>query len=339
MTTKVWSALFLPVALFLCGSESTCAQEQGYEVAVSMTQPKIVKITGSGGFRGLEAYQSGFLISEDGFILTVWSYVLDSGTVTVTLNDGQRFEGTLAGYDPQIEIAVIKIEADGLPCFNLDAAVTAQPGSQILAFSNLFGVATGDEQASVLHGHIAANTSLDARQGTRDSTYQGDVYILDAITNNPGAAGGVVTNRRGELIGLIGKELKDKHSGNWLNFCIPASQLSGSALDIRSGKLILADEQNSDVPAEPMTPELLGIMLVPDVIRRTPPFVDVVVLDSPASRADIMPDDLVVEVNGSLTPSCRTVVAAMGRVDRDSPIEVTLQRGTEFIRIELEVGR
>ena len=74
-------------------------------------QPKIVKIYGAGGLRGLEAYQSGMLISAEGHVLTVWSYVLDSDDVTVVLDDGRRFTAKLVGADPLTEIAVLKIDA------------------------------------------------------------------------------------------------------------------------------------------------------------------------------------------------------------------------------------
>ena len=56
----------------------------------------------------------------------------------------------------------------------------------MLAFSNLFGVATGDEPASVLHGIVAAKTRLEARRGVFDTPYKGPVYVVDAMTNNPG---------------------------------------------------------------------------------------------------------------------------------------------------------
>src|SRR3954463_8007921 len=72
-------------------------------------QPKMVKIYGAGGIRGLEAYQSGFLISAEGHVLTVYSYVLDSDTITVTLNDGRKFDAKLLGADPRLDVAVLKL--------------------------------------------------------------------------------------------------------------------------------------------------------------------------------------------------------------------------------------
>src|SRR5581483_4493977 len=73
--------------------------------AIAEVQPKIVKVFGAGGFRGLEPYQSGFLISADGRILTAWSYVLDTDDIRCTLADGRRVPARLLGADAQHEIA------------------------------------------------------------------------------------------------------------------------------------------------------------------------------------------------------------------------------------------
>src|SRR5581483_1793783 len=108
---------------------------------IARVEPNIVKIWGAGGYRGLESYQSGILISAEGHILTVWSYVLDTDYITATLNDGTRYDAKLLAADPRLELAVLKVEARDLPHFDLHAAVDAPAGSRVLAFSNLFGVA------------------------------------------------------------------------------------------------------------------------------------------------------------------------------------------------------
>src|SRR6476660_3691600 len=84
--------------------------QSSYSEIVAQTQPKIVKIFGAGGLRGLEAYQSGFLISGEGHILTAWSYVLDSDVITVYLHDGRKLTAEVTGMDPRSAIAVLKIE-------------------------------------------------------------------------------------------------------------------------------------------------------------------------------------------------------------------------------------
>src|SRR4051794_15643083 len=171
--------------------------QTSYSEIIAQTQPKIVKIFGAGGLRGLEAYQSGFVISGEGHILTVWSYVLDSDVITVALNDGRKLEAQLVGMDPRLEIAVLKIDGTDFPHFNLDEAVALDAGARVLAFNNLYGIATGNEPSSVLHGIVTAKTDLAARSGAYETVYRGPVYVLDAMTNNPGAPGGALTDRRG----------------------------------------------------------------------------------------------------------------------------------------------
>jgi S1-C subfamily serine protease len=151
--------------------------QTSFAEVVGQTQPKIVKIFGAGGLRALEAYQSGFLISGEGHILTVWSYVLDSEGVTVYLSDGRKLTAEVVGMDPRTEIAVLKIDAENLPHFNLDEAVPLDGGARVLAFSNLYGVALGNEPASVLHGVVAAKTDLAARRGAFETNYRGQAYI------------------------------------------------------------------------------------------------------------------------------------------------------------------
>lgn len=335
--------LLLPVFFNLNSPHANTlwAQEtpQGFRLTTKQAQPAMVKIVGSGGFQGLEPYQSGFLISNSGHILTVWSYVLDRDVVTVTLDDGQRYEAKLVGYDPKIEIAILKIEANGVTNFNLDEAIPAKIGGKVLAFSNLYGVATGNEPASVQVGVISAKTKLSARRGAFESMYQGDVYILDAVTNNPGAAGGAITDRKGRLIAMVGKELRDSQTNSWLNFAIPIDQLAKSVADIRSGKRVVQTESNRRKPTEPMTPELMGIVLVPEVVSRTPPYIDRVVPGSAADRSGLRIDDLLIDVNGRMTPSRTEVAQALEYVDRDSTLKLTVQRGREFKSFELKLAK
>ncbi|MFK7769271.1 MAG: S1C family serine protease [Mariniblastus sp.] len=336
--TKIQIAVLVATVIIMA-QPITALTAQSFTSTVAQTQPKMVKIVGSGGFEGLEPYQSGFLISKDGLVLTVWSYVLDSDVVKVTLNDGQKFDATLVGYDPRIEIAILKVNADDLTSFNLDEAIESTPGNRILAFSNLYGVATGNEPTSVQHGIVSAKTKLSARRGAFDSTYQGDVYVLDAVTNNPGAAGGAITDRRGRLIGLIGKELRNSKTNSWLNFAVPISQLTTSIEKIRSGEMVVRTKDQRRKPTEPITMDLAGIVLVLDIVSRTPPYIDRVVADSVAAKAGLLADDLIIEVNGQMTPSRKELEERLSYIDRDSDLNLTIQRGKEFKSIEIRLVR
>ncbi len=300
--------------------------------AIDHAQPKMVKLYGAGGFRGMEAYQSGMLISPDGHILTTYSYVLDTDYITAVTADGRRFEAKLLGADPRLEVAVLKIDAKELPCFDLAKAAKVSVGARILALSNLFGVAVGDEPASVQRGTVSALTRLEARRGVFETPYRGPVYVLDVTTNNPGAAGGVLVTRGGELAGMLGKELRNSSNNTWLNYAIPIEELRRSVDDIRAGKFVAQrDAEAEKKPAHPLDLASLGIALVPDVLDRTPPYVDRVRPGSPAARAGLRPDDLIVLLGDRLIQSCKILHSDLEFIDREDEVTLTVLRGQELL--------
>ena len=124
---------------------------------VEGVQPRIVKVFGAGGLRRLESYQSGFLISPDGFVLTAWRYVLDTGEVTVILDDGRKFTANVVGADPRTEIAVLKIEANELPHFRLASSKRLTPGARVLAGSDfcINAVCQLDEHILTFQAHVS----------------------------------------------------------------------------------------------------------------------------------------------------------------------------------------
>jgi serine protease Do len=329
----------LAIALFvLLALRPAMAADPSFAEVISATQPKMVKIYGAGGLSGLEAYQSGFLISAEGHILTVWSYVLDTDAIKVTLDDGRSFTATLLGADPRTEVAVVKIDAQDIQHFDPASAVDPPVGAAVLAFSNLFGVATGDEDASVLHGHVAAKTNLNARRGAFQSSYQGPVFVLDAVTNNPGAAGGALTDSQGRLVGLLGKELRNSFTNTWLNYAIPMTELASSIDGILSGRTMASPrDEDANRPAEPVTLELLGITLVPDVLAKTPPFIDAIRPDSPAAKAGLKPDDSIVFVNERMAASCKVLRDELTYIDRIDEVRLMVQRAEELLDIVLRV--
>src|SRR5262245_31545874 len=250
--------------------------------AIANVQPKIVKIFGAGGLANLHAYGTGFLVSAEGHVVTVWSHVLDGDVVNVVLSDGRRFYGKVLGAEPQLDLAVIKIDAEDLPCFDLAQAATAGPGVRVLGFCNMYKVATGDEPVSVLHGVISARTNLTARRGRFEVPYNGPVYVVDAITNNPGSAGGVLTTYDGRLLGMLGRELRNAESNIWINYVIPIQELRSTIDAIRTGDFSARESPTTEDRADRYSALDFGIVLVPDVIYRTPAYIDSIVTGSPA---------------------------------------------------------
>ncbi len=335
---KKTTAIVMTTVFALCVALPFRSVEAGPSLAevIADVQPRMVKIYGAGGFRQLEAYQSGFLISAEGHVLTVWSYVLDTDYITVTLDDGRKFQAELIGADPRLELAVLKIDATELPHFSLDQAVEAQVGDRVLAFSNLYGVATGDEPASVQKGIVSAKTELAARRGAFETPYNGPVYVVDAMTNNPGAAGGALTDRRGQLVALLGKELRNELTSTWLNYAPPIGELVGAVDDILAGKVRpRSRDENLRRPLDPLTLARLGITPVPSVLPKTPPFIDAVRPDSPAETAGLQPDDLILFVNNRIVPSLEALESELGLMDRDDTVRLVVQRGQELIEATL----
>ncbi len=304
--------------------------------AIDRVQPKMVKIYGAGGFRGMEAYQSGILISPEGHVLTVFSHVLDTDYITVVLADGRKFEAKLLGADPRLDVAVLKIDAAGAPYFDLGKAMKIDAGARVLALSNIFGVAAGNEPLSVQKGTVSVVARLEARRGAFETPYRGPVYVLDATTNNPGAGGGALVTRRGELAGMLGKELRNALNNTWLNYAVPIEELRQSVDDIRAGRFVARREGEADKrPERSLDLTSLGIVLIPDVLERTPPYVDHVRPGSPAAAAGVRPDDLIVLLGDRLIQSCKVLASDLEYVDYEDVVKLTVLRGRELIEISL----
>ena len=308
---------------------------------IRMAQRKVVKLYGAGGLRRLEAYQSGILISADGEILTALSYVLDTDDLVAVLDDGRRLQVEIFGSDPVSELAVLrptKSEEVEVPYFDLSAAVSARPGQRVLAVSNLYNIATGDEPASVLQGVVSAVAPLNARRGAEQAQYRETVYVLDAQSNNPGAAGGALVDWQGQLVGILGKELRSRVTGTWLNYALPAREVESVVADILAGRELATASEDRITPEESLSSEALGFMLVPDVLQRTPPYIDVVHPNSPAGEAGLKSDDLVIFLNDEPMASCIAVKRLLAYCEVDQEVTISVLRNGELLVFRLSAS-
>jgi len=209
-----------------------------------------------------------------------------------------------------------------------------------LSFSNMFKVAAGDEPVSVMHGVISAKSTLSARRGVYDVSFNGPVYIVDAISNNPGAGGGIVTTRTGDLLGMIGRELRNTESNTWVNYAIPITSIRETIKEIISGNYRSRDDQaEPEVQLANYRPLDFGIVMVPDVLFRTPAFVDSIVPGSIAAQADVKlrPDDLILFVNDMLIHSCRDLKQELGKLEAGNTLQMIVRRKDEIINVTLPV--
>ena len=160
------------------------------------------------------------------------------------------------------------------------------------------------------------------------------------VTNNPGAAGGALVTRDGQLVAMLGKELRNASNNTWLNYAIPIGQLASSVDAIRQGRFVPdGDDSERDKPERSIRLESLGIVLVPDVLQRTPPYVDNVRPDSPAAAAGVRPDDLILMLDSRLIQSCKSLQSELEFVDFEDPITLTILRGQDVLDVDLQLKR
>lgn len=329
--------------------------EDGLAEVAARVNSRLVKVYGSGGIKGLPGYGTGIIISPDGYILTAANHLLDSSDLRVHLADGTRLAARVAASEPELDAALLKIDdkhaAGDLPFFDIPRAARAAPlapGTGVLAFSNQFQIATRDEPVTAQRGVVAAVAPLFGRIGIFEAPYTGPVYVVDAITNNPGAAGGALTTRSGELVGVIGRELRNDQTQTWINYAVPI----GAAVPSRGSReriLTLAELVDKKEKYRPSgRPDRAersgdwnvraGWVLVPQVIDRTPPYIEEVEPNSPAARAGARADDLIVYLDGAPVP---TITALREILDKYRPgdkvrVEVRRQDRLHTLVVELE---
>jgi len=347
------------------------AADPFHEVA-EKTNKKLVKIFGAGGFSRLNNFGTGIIVSREGHILTVASQLLDTPDLVVHLYDGQRLRAQVLVIEPELDAALLKIRVEGkrpdepsgleLDYFDIEEAARrprAQVGDWVLALSNTFEIALRDEPLSLQRGVIMAYTKMAGRRGVFEFPYTGEVYIVDAITNNPGAAGGALIDRQGNLLGIIGRELRNTLSDTWMNYAIPVH----ASVELKIRELV-KDSQGRESEQERTVrislPEFVqkgmrgeykpisrprpvageggwhGIIFVPNILERTPAYVEDVVPGSPAAQAGLRPDDLISFVDGEPVVSIKAFQEWIRKNTRPgSTIRLEVRRGEALHTVEL----
>ncbi len=344
--------MFLRLACFgmvLLPMAAVMAQ-QPYTSVTAEVNKRMVKLYGAGGFKGLPSYGTGILVSPKGFILTVNNHILSSSNIRVHVYDGRQFHARVLAREPELDVALLKIddEVDFLPAFDFAKEASqplAETGAWILAFSNQFQIATRDEPMSVQRGVIAAYAELRGKRGHFDAPFSGEVYFLDCVANNPGAAGGIVTTRKGELLGIVGRELKNALSDTWVNYAVPIQATVDITRQDQPAKVSMttfikeamagAYKQSDDRKRKEDKSGYHGITLVANAVSTTPPYVEEVNPGSPASKAGLRPD---VYVEGELVTTIRVFRDIMKTYGAGDEIKMEIQRGNrlESVKLKLE---
>lgn len=152
---------------------------------------------------------SGFIVSPDGVILTNAHVVQGASEVTVKLADRREFRAKVLGSDPRTDVAVLKIDAKGLPTVPLGNARALQTGEWVLAIGSPFGL-----ESTVTAGVVSAT----GRSLGNDSQVQ---FIQTDVAVNPGNSGGPLLNTRGEVVGINSQIYSQTGGYQGLSFAIP----------------------------------------------------------------------------------------------------------------------
>jgi S1-C subfamily serine protease len=232
---------------------------------------------------------SGFIVSENGQILTNAHVVAGAEEVSVTLKDGRTLAGKVLGSDPTTDVAVVKVEGENLPAVKLGDANTLQVGEWTIAIGNPLGL-----DNTVTTGIVSATGRRSAEIGVADKRVE---FIQTDAAINPGNSGGPLLNANGEVIGMNTAIIQNAQG---LGFAIPINKAQQIAEQIISkGKV---EHPYLGIQMVDVTPELKrqlqersGVVLKADqgvLIMRVVP-------DSPAALAGVKAGDVIESINGT----------------------------------------
>ncbi|MFC1683469.1 S1C family serine protease [Candidatus Zixiibacteriota bacterium] len=148
--------------------------------------------------QNVKSMGSGFLIDDDGHVLTNWHVVQNASQIVVNLADGRQFQGELVGSDPALDLALLKIEGNDLPAASLGDSDDLIIGEWVIAIGNPYGYVLKDSRPSVTVGVISATgRDFDPQEGR---VYRNMIQTDAAI--NSGNSGGPLINSVGQVIGI-----------------------------------------------------------------------------------------------------------------------------------------
>lgn len=135
---------------------------------------------------------------------------------------------------------------------------------------------------------------------------------------------------------MLGKEMRSSLSNTWLNYAVPIGELQPTVEAILTGKE-RPDAKAKRRPASDVDLAAYGLVMVPDILERTPPYVDEVLSGSAAAAAGIVADDLVLFVGDQIVQSCKAFQEELAQLDADSEAKLVLMRGQDLITVSLKI--
>jgi serine protease Do len=328
-STQLAITLVLAIGFVLAPAPDTTVaandQSSPFAAAIEYAQQRTVKIYGASIGR-VSGFATGLIVSAEGDIITSQGVHLSGFRVRVTLPDGTMHNAKVVRRDADAQLALLKVEVPTPAYFALSESQVGKSGDWVLAVSNAFKVADGVEPLSVNLGVASLRTELDAKRQTQDYDYHGDVLLIDAITSNPGAAGGAVVTVDKQLAGMIGKVIEGKSTNTRLNYAVPNDVLHA----FFTGK----DLGNQTVPVA-KGKAVLGIRLFALGGRNSPAYIDRVSPSSPASKVKLQPDDLIVSIDGQQVRTVRDYGKILESLVPGQPVTLIVKRRNSLVEVKI----
>lgn len=258
---------------------------ESFTNTAAVSLPAVVNITAYGNSGYQESGGSGVIISSDGYIATNYHVVEEGRAFKVSLDNKRDYRAEVIGVDPTTDLALIKIDAEGLPALRFGDSDRARVGEWVLAVGNPF-----DLNSTVTAGIVSAKGRAI---GILDDRYRIESFIQTDAVVNPGNSGGALVDAQGQLLGINTAISSNNGSFEGYSFAIPAGIARRIAADLiefgsyRRGLLGLdVADLDSEYAAE------LGIAYRPGVV------VEELVAGGAAGYAGVLPKDVITAVNG-----------------------------------------
>ncbi|EMI44222.1 Do family serine endopeptidase [Rhodopirellula sp. SWK7] len=238
---------------------------------------------------------SGVIVRQDGYILTNNHVVEGADIVTVELSNGAKIDADVVGTDPETDLAVLKIDRDGLQAVPFGDSDAIQVGDWVLAIGSPFGL-----DQTVTAGIISGKNRV---QGIVDGGHGFEDFLQTDAAINPGNSGGPLVNLRGELIGINTAILSRSGASAGIGFAIPvglARPVLTSIIENGEVRRGFLGAQVADVTPEVV--EEFGLKVSRGALIRG------VLEGQPAANAKLQPGDVILETDGRpVTTSSRLV--------------------------------
>lgn len=267
---------------------------------------------------------SGFIISEDGYILTNYHVVEDSNSITVTAYDGTKYEASIVGVDESNDLAVLKIDATGLDCVTLGNSDKLNVGDDVVAIGNPLGELT----FSLTKGAVSAlNRDITISTGYSMKLIQTDCAI------NSGNSGGALFNMYGEVIGITNAKYSGSSSSSAsidnIGFAIPIN----SVIDIVKGIIETGTITKNDIGVS-LQDYSTGFGFTASSYA----YVTAVESDSNAEEAGIQKGDIILKVNGTEVSGASEVISIIQGVENGEEVTLTIYRNGQSQDVSVTVS-